>query len=637
VGNDRNSLDNGDRVAVRLNVLHVPSEESIRLHLQKVVTSRPFANTSRSVRFLRFIVEERLAGHLDRIQEYVLGLEVFDRKESFDPRIDSIVRVEGHRLRRRLEEYYRTDGRADTIRIELPRRGYIPDFRSCAVAKQRKHSLWAAAGALMLLLAGALAVRQQSMPAGHGRQADADLAVMGVLPFSNLSADSDQEYVADGMTDALITEMAKLQSVKVISRNSVMRFKGIRQSTQSIARELGARYLVEGAVSRSGSRVRLTVQLIDAATDTHIWAQSYDRELTDVFLLQSELVRQIAREIRVQLAPDIDRRLSEGPVVGAKALDAYLKGRFALDQRTGESAGRSAKFFEEAILEEPGFALAHAWVAAAYRTAVTMGNSPAREILPRATDHARKAVELAPNSSEAHSSFAVSLAMQWSWKDAQREFLTALELNPGDSDAHHRYAILHLVPLGRLSEAEAEIQTALDLDRTSLNNRVILAKILYFRRKYDEAVSELQEVLKMDPKYSDGLRNLGAVYLQQGRHSEAVAMYRKAQSLGPMNWGDGLLAHALAVSGNRRESLQIVQTLIAKGRGSSNAALAVATACIGLRAYEDAFRWLERALVEQDVRLMFVQADPIYDPLSSDLRFRKIAAGAGLVRPAELR
>jgi TolB-like protein/cytochrome c-type biogenesis protein CcmH/NrfG len=460
---------------------------------------------------------------------------------------------------------------------------------------------------------------------------------MGILPFSDLSAESGQEYVADGMTDALITELAKLRSVRVISRGSIMRYKGFRQPTRLIARELGARYLVEGAVSRSGPRIRLTVQLIDAATDSHIWAQSYEREITDVFVLQGELVRQIAREIRVQLTPEDERSLSEAPVVGAKALDAYLKGKFALDQRTGESARRSAQFFEEAILEEPGFALAHAWVAAAYRTAAMMGNSPTREMLPRATDHARKAVELAPKSSEAHSSLAVSLAMQWNWKDAHREFLTALELNPRDPDAHHRYAILHLVPLGRLEEAEAKIRTALDLDRASLNHRVILAKILYFRRKYGEAVSELQEVLKMDPKYSDGLRNLGAVYVQQGRHSEAVALYRKAQSSGPLNWGDGLLAHALALAGNDHESVQIVHALIGNARDNSNSALAVATAYVGLRAYEDAFQWLERAIVEQDIRLMFIQSDPIYDPLRSDVRFRRIAEAVGLVRPAGLR
>jgi serine/threonine-protein kinase len=210
--------------------------------------------------------------------------------------------------------------------------------------------------------------------------------------------------------------------------------------------------------------------------------------------------------------------------------------------------------------------------------------------------------------------------MEWSWPKAEHEFLRALELSPQDSDAHHRYAILYLAPLGRLDEAEAEIRRALDLDRTSLNNRVILGKILYFQRKYVQASTELEEVLKMDPNYSDGLRNLGAVYVQREMYEDALAAYRKAQSLAPISWGEGLLAHALAASGRRRDATRTLRALINGSRRTHNSALAIATALVGLRAYEDAFPWLERARGQQDSRLMFLRVDPIYDPLLSDRR-----------------
>ena len=609
------------------------SDAAVRLHLDKIASSRLFANASRSTRFLRFIVEERLAGHLDRIQEYVLGLDVFDRPECFDPRVESIVRVEGRRLKLRLQEYYRTEGRDDPVRIELPKRGYTPEFRPFAVSKPRVRLSWAIGATAFLLLAGLAIVTQFRGWDNSYRRGELNPGPLGVLPFTSFSGDPDQDLLADGLTDALITELARLPSLHVISRTSMMRHKGSKKSAPVIARELGARHLLEGTVYRSGHRVRLNAQLIDAKKDSPVWAQSYECDITDIFRVQSELVRRVAREIQIQLSPELDRSLSAAPIVSEKALDAYLKGRFAHGQRTGEAALRGAAFFEEAIREEPGFALAHAWLAAAYRTAAVMGDSSPAELLPRASAEAQKAVDLAPLLSEAHSSLAVSLAMEWSWTAAERQFNKALELSPRDSEAHHRYAILYLAPLGRLNEAEAEIRAALELDRTSLNNRVVFGKILYFLRKYDEASSELREVLKMDPNYADGLRNLGAVYVQMRRYDEAVAVYRKAQSLAPMNWGDGLLAHALALSGNRSDALRTLRMLVDRSRHAHGTALAIATAFVGLGASDDALRWLERARSEKDVRLMFISVDPMYEPLRSDARFQELL---GLVTPARV-
>ncbi|HEY3442879.1 MAG TPA: tetratricopeptide repeat protein [Paludibaculum sp.] len=604
----------------------------MRLFLEKIGSSRPFANAHRSNRFLRFIVEERLAGRLDRIQEYVLGLDVLDRKENFDPRIDSIVRVEGRRLRLRLQEYYRTDGRTDSIRIELPKRGYVPEFRFAPAPKpQLRISLLI--GVTVLFVAALVAIVAR-IGARSGTDSEFKRGPIAVLPFTNLSGDPEQEPLASGVTDALITELARLPALHVISRTSIVPYQGSKKSAPVIARELGTRLLLEGAVFRSGNRIRLTAQLIDAENDSHIWAQSYEREITDIFQVQSDLVRRVAREVHIQVSPELDHSLSTAPVVNEKALDAYLKGRFAQNQWTGEAALRAAAFFEEAILEEPRFALAHAWLAAAYRTAATMGDSSPTELLPRALVEARKAVELAPYSSETHSSLAVSLAMDWNWAEAEQHFAKALQLSPQDAEAHHRFAILYLAPLGRLQEADAEIRAAVQLDGASLNHRVILGKIVYFQGRTTEALAELSEVLKKDPNYADGLRNLGATYVRMHRFEEADAAYRKAQSLTPTNWGAGLLAHALAQSGKQQEARHMLRTLLDRSKHTPGMALAIGTVFAGLGEQDQALRWLESARAEKEVRLMLVNVDPMYEPLRPTARFRRLCAALGLDPPA---
>jgi len=617
---------------VATNGLNAIPDASVRLCLEKIASSRPFANASRSTRFLRFIVEERLAGRLDRIQEYVLGLDVFDRKENFDPRIDSIVRVEGRRLRLRLQEYYRTEGRTDSIRVELPKRGYVPEFRLAAGRKpQIRISLMI--GVTVLLVVAIVAIFAR-ITARSRTDSDLRHGPIAVLPFANLSRDPEAEPLTSGVTDALTTELARLPGLSVISRTSTDPYQGSKKSAPVIARELGARLLLEGTVSRSGNRIRLTAQLIDARIDRHIWAQSYEREITDIFQMQSDLVRRVAREVQIQVSPELDQSLSAAPVVSEKALDAYLKGRFARNQLTGEAALRAAAFFEEAIREEPGFALAHAWLAASYRTAVTMGDSSPVELLPRALAEARKSVALAPKSSETHSSLAVSLAMDWNWDEAEQHFVKALQLSPRDSEAHHRYAILYLAPLGRLQAAEAEIRAAVELDRASLNHRVILGKILYFQGKNREASAELLEVLKMDPNYADGLRNLAATYVRMQRYEEAVAAYRKAQSLSPTNWGAGLLAHSLAQSGKQLDARRILEKLVDRSKHTPWMALAIGTGFVGLGEVDQALKWLESARAEKEVRMMLVNVDPIYEPLRSIAQFRQLCTALGLAPPA---
>lgn len=601
---------------------------AVREHLEKVLSSPGFTASPRLARFLRFIVEHRLDGKLDAIQEYVIGVEVFDRKESFDPRVDSIVRVEAHRLRTRLKQYYDTEGREDPIRIELPRRGYVPEFRPYAAprpAQTRMRRIAAAAATLVLLAAAAwwiFSVRRQ--PRSDG------IASVGVLPFENHSGDPGEDYFCDGITDALITGLARDHSLRVISRTSMMGYKSTTKPAPRIARELHLDYLVEGGVLRSGGRLRVAVQLIEARSDKHIWARTYERPASDVLELQRELVLAIAPEISGNLGREKDAGRGTPAVTNPKAYDAYLKGKFAWHRWTEEGARASIEYFQQAIASDSGFAAAHAWLASGYRQLFVMGDLLDTEAPLKARAAALRAVQLDPDLAEAHFSLGGCDAYEWNWPEAAKRFQQAIRLEPENPRYHHGYAILYLAPMGRLDEAEAEIRQALKVDPASLEHKVILGKLLYFQGRYDAALAELHEVLRLDPNYPDGLRNLGAVYAQTGAYREAQTAHEKARTLAPTTWGQGLLAYAHAVAGQRQEARRLLDSLLDRRRTSRASSVAIASGYAGLGERSQAFHWFDRAYEDRDFRLVYLNVDPMYASLRSDPSFAALARKLGI-------
>ena len=454
--------------------------ELVREHLAAVLHSPPFSRSERLKRFLEFIVESELTGHRRDIQEYTIGLEVFDRGKSFDPRTDSIVRGEAHRLRKRLKKYYAVHGRLQPIRIELPKRGYVPSFE-----RQGSHWNW--------------------------------------------------------------------------------------------RRRAGAAFIAGGILVVLG------------------------------YALYTEL------------------RDNPAAAPSPLAVEAFEMGRTSFEQWTGEGARQAAAFFQEAIAHDPGYARAYAWLSAAYRQQAVMGDASFREVYGPSSEAARKAVALDPKLAEAQSMLAIILTFEPRWNEAELAFRTAVRLDPDNATTHHTFGMLLLAAsVVRLAEAEAGLRSAARLEPGDLAHRVMLGKILYFRGRYDEAREILEEASRIDPHYPDAMRNLAAVLVQAGEFDVAISLYETAQQLGYLPWGDGLLGHALAISGDRARAQAVLAGLESRYAAKPMAALAIATIQVGLEQWGLACDSLHRAWANRELRTRYIDVDPLYAPLRGQACFHTL-------------
>ena len=373
---------------------------------------------------------------------------------------------------------------------------------------------------------------------------------LAVLPLANLTGDVDQDYFADGMTDALITELAQIVGLRVISRTSVMRFKGARTSLPSIARELSVDAIVEGSVKRSGEEVGISVQLIDANSDRHLWAHSYERNLQNVLALHREVAHAIATEIRPRISDRDPRTLSSVQSVDPVAYDHCVRGRFFWLQRTETSLNLAMRHFEQALERDPTYAPAYSGLADThFYLGYAFGRVPPVEAMPKARAAAEKAFKLDPNLAEARTSLGfVTYFYDWDWAGAERELREAIRLNPSYSVAHHIYAVL-LMTLGRRNESVAESQRALEVDPLSLPINLILGAMLANAGQYDEAIERYKRTLELNPNFGMVFGDLGAAYERKGMNAEALDSYLRGQKLDgqPEEW-IGQLRQAYATS-----------------------------------------------------------------------------------------
>jgi len=385
---------------------------------------------------------------------------------------------------------------------------------------------------------------------------------IAVLPLKNLSGDSTQEYLADGMTEAVIGCLAGIHDLRVISRTSVMRFKDTRLSAPEIARSLRVDALVEGSVIREGSRIRVHAQLIRAATDEHFWSESYDRELRDVLSLESEVAQSIARKVEVTVTGEEHERLTAARPVSPEVYESYLKGRFALNKRYNRpSLEESIRYFDEAIKRDSDFAPAYVGLATAYRRlgSVLVG-VPSSETRPKVISAAQKALQLDPELAEAHARLADIYQQLFRWSDAEAEYKRALELKPNDAATHLAFAIW-LACQGRTEEAIAWSRRARELDPLGTSGNTI-GHILLYARHYDEATHELRSVLALQPDDAEALWYLGTVLIAQGRPAEAIPVLEKALSAydrSPVLLG--FLVRAYAFAGRRADALRLLVEL----------------------------------------------------------------------------
>jgi TolB-like protein/Flp pilus assembly protein TadD len=466
--------------------------------------------------------------------------------------------------------------------------------------------------------------------AKHGSTAIRSIAV---LPLENLSRDSNNVYFADGMTEALITGLAQTLPLRVISRTSIMRYKRIKKSLPAIGEELNVDAIVEGTVFRSGRRVRITVQLLRARTDQHLWAMSYDRDLGDVLLLQKELATDIAREINVKLNP---RRL--GPIstrrMSNKAYDAYLKGRYYWNLRTDDGLIKSIAYFDDAIAADSRYALAYSGRADSYALLGSrgLGAIDSHEAMRKAKAAAKKAVALDPTLAEAHLSLAfVKFQFDWDWQGAEKAFRRAIALNPNSAVSHSRYA-MYLATRSRMSEAMSQIDRARELDPLSPIIPTAKGRLLHFQRKYDEAIEHHRQALAIEPDFVEAHFNLGMIYEQKSMFAEAIAEFRRVIRIAGRApfWLAGL-GHAYGVAGRKgkaREVLRELQLLRSKRSGVSS--FDVAWVKLGLNEIDAAFEWMERALVERCSPLVYQKIEPGLDILRPDPRFQDLLRRIGL-------
>jgi serine/threonine protein kinase/Tfp pilus assembly protein PilF len=457
-----------------------------------------------------------------------------------------------------------------------------------------------------------------------GGKTHAEIRSLVVLPLANLSGDPEQEYFADGMTEALITDLSKIRSLRVISRTSSMRYKEARKTLHQIVQELQVDGVVQGSVMRVGNRVRISAQLIYGPNDKNLWAENYERDFKDILSLQSEVAQAIANEIRTEVTPQEHARLARVQPVNAEAYQLYLRGRFFWNKGTEDDYRTAKRYFERAVQIDPNYALALAGLAYYFLTTDELSPQVA---MPQAKNYALKALAIDDTLSDAHTTLAnVKFNSDWDWPGAEKEYQRAIELNPSDAESRRAYSVF-LSAMERPSEAIAEIHAAQRLDPLSLIASAGVGWAYYFARQYDQAILHCQETLELDPNFVGAHDCLGSAYLAKANYSKAIAECQKATagSANDLVRATGL-ARAYAVGGNTVEARKLLGTLIAESQRRYVPPYFVATVHAALGEKEDALTWLGKAYEGRDVNLQWLKVDIAFDPLRSDQRFQALLA-----------
>jgi len=457
---------------------------------------------------------------------------------------------------------------------------------------------------------------------------------IAVLPLENLSRDPEQEYFADGITEQLTTELAQISSLKVISHTSVVQYKGTKKLLPQIAKELGVDAVVEGAVQRSGEKVGINVQLVQAPTDRHLWATSYERDLRDVLDLEREVTHAIADEIKAKVTATEKARLASARSINGEAYEDYLKGRFLLAQFGEDEAKRAEGYFRRAIQKDPNSALAYAGLAEAYIELGQPwnGGEPPKETLPKAKAAAKKALEIDDSLREAHAALAHVIELyDWDWQGAEKEYRRALELSPNDTTAHFWYSE-YLAAMGRSEEAFAQSRQAMTLDPLDTAPVEELGFHLYTARRYDEAVRLLQDAFKKEPDYVWARADLGWVYEQKRMYPEAIAEMEKALQASDRKDESALasLGKILGESGRRKEAKRILNELTERSKRGYVSPYLISLVQVGLGENDEAIASLEKGYASRDQWMMYLKVDPKMDDLRADPRFKDLLRRVGL-------
>jgi TolB-like protein/DNA-binding winged helix-turn-helix (wHTH) protein/Tfp pilus assembly protein PilF len=493
----------------------------------------------------------------------------------------------------------------------------------------RQISLFSAlCGGLILLLAVAAAAifvfrgRLGLMTAPSKR-----ITSLVVLPMENLSGDKGQEYFADGMTDELIASLARISSIRVLSRTTAMEYKGTHESLGKIAHDLGVDAVVEGTVLRSGDRVRITAELVQVSTDRHLWADTYESPLGDILALQNRVAAAIVDQIRIQLTPQDKTRLVSTRAVNSDAYEDYLRGLFYWNKRSEGNLLKAIQYFQSATEKDPQYALAYAGLADCYGIlgAAIVGTVPTAVVAPKAEAAAIKAVELDGSLAETQTALAtVQFNYKWNWNAAEVGFRRAIELNPNYATAHQRYS-LYLIAMGRPNESLSEMDYARSLDPLSISMNFSLGWRLYMARQYDHAIAQLHNTIEMDPTFILPHIVLGQSYEQEGDYAKAIAELQKTAVMShdspPVI---AALGHVYAVAGKQAEAFRVLEELRFESRSQYVSPFYVALVYAGLGDHGQAMDWLEKAYADRSNSMIFADVDPRLGGLRGDPRFRDL-------------
>jgi serine/threonine-protein kinase len=564
----------------------IPPAALVREHLDRIVRSPAFAKANRLQAFLRFVVEQTLAGRQDTIKEYAIALEVCSRPPTFDAKTDPIVRVDANRLRARLDAYYRLDGHEDSIRIHLPKGSYVPAITSAAPLAART-------------LAASLAV----------------------LPLVDLGPERDDRSFADGLAEELIHRLSTIPALRVIARASAFRYRS--KDVRRIAADLGVAYIVEGSVRSAGHQIRVTVQLV-ATEDCGVrWSGRYERELSDVFAVQDDICRSIATALELQLAtPAGVPRTRPEP----RAHIEYLKGRHFWNRRTANSLAQSLEHYRRAIDLDPHYAPAHCGIADTLVVQALNEQVSATDALAHARAHSEEALRLAPDLPEALiSAAAVASVLEWDWMKGDVLFQRAVDINPRHSLAHYLRAILNLAPRACWEPALIAMDQAIELDPVSPVLQRDLGIVHYLRGEFREAEEALQAASALDPAFRGSLFWRGRALAEQGRYDDALRMFQaRLAEPGANTRVLASVVHTLGLMGRQAEALEQFERLQREAASRRVPALNLAIAHLGLGQRDEALAEIERACASHAVPLYQLGVDPIFRPVRDTRRFQAI-------------
>jgi TolB-like protein/Tfp pilus assembly protein PilF len=637
------------------------SAEAIRSELEKILGSRTFRSAQSQSRFLRYAVEETIAGRGHLVKEYVIGSEVFGRGQSFDPRLDPIVRTEARKLRARLDKYYEGEAQGtaeDPVRIEFHKGSYVPTFSRVvpsapqpisaengvvptevvatgvvhqetsstaetiipAVTPPRLSWMFVTIPFAIVILASAGYYLFRSGSAV--RVPPTGTFSIAVIPFVNLSDDKEDEFLSDGLAEELIDALQQVPGLQVVGRASSFGFKSKPIDVQQIGRQLHVGTVVVGSVRRIGDRLRISVQLDSTANNYHLWSGSYDRDSKDARTIQWEIAESVTNVLGIGLdrnERETSRSLSNSASPNPGAWQNYLKGLYVWHKLTVDSLQMATSFFQEAIAEDPSFARAYTALADCYVMAPQVATTPALEVIPKIKAAASKALQLDSNLGEAHIDLAVAAEYEYDWRTAQKEFEKGLKLSPSDSVGHLWYA-KYLALVGRVNEVIVQRRIAAEVDPASPYAVQAIAGYLSVVGRYDEAIDQFQNALRLEPGFGLAHQGLGVAYVLKGTYPEAVAELQTASRLmaGPRRMA--LLGWGYGVMGKTSEARRILSDLLDQERHGPFPALAIAQVYIGLGDKDRAFQWLNKAVEQRDLDLL-LQYDSPYAPLRSDPRF----------------